>query len=563
MPFASGSRTSPSNSSFGSNVTLGCKEYDEESIWDVFDDLPTTAKSPQQTSSCPKHDNFIIDYVSGSRVCGNCGVIIKKQMIDQEAEWRNLETNNQFSSDPIRCATINPLLPNSSLSTKIVTHGRETSHLSRLNRWQSMPHSERSAYEVFQEIDSKGRDHNVCSAVLMSAKQFYLRVSQKNTALQVKGEKREGLRGGKRQGLIAACLLYACKQHNMPQSQAQIAEILNYKKSDVTRGSNIFLNLIKNDPSLTSSVNDIIDGHHFIRHFGMMLDVDYFIIKYSIEVYDYVKKMGILTGNTAPSIASGCIFLVLECFCPGLHETTIANSCGISKVTVLNVYKQLIPHKLQLLTFVFGSLYCHKTQIDNPITVSKIHKLCKKMSVSPDFGSMQPQVLAATVIYYVMTRIYGSQTKQTGLENFKGRFWNAIRPFNESDLVDCGRKIIWFQNDIDDFFFAVPVMPKVLQKDMIIKQDGLLTDGLLTKKRLKRDRRNLEAEDRRNLETEKLKTTFQKAPPQAICPLTIAEILLGETELPEQPKKKRKYQKKQTKQTLITDLASLNEKYSH
>ena len=564
----------------------------DEDIWDVFKRPAATVQelnNVSHSSACSKHDNFIIDHTSGSKICGNCGVIVKKQMIDQEAEWRNLESNNQFSSDPIRCAIINPLLPNSSLSTKIVTRGRENSHLSRLNRWQSMPHSERSAYEVFQEIDSKGRDHNVCGAVLMSAKQFYLRVSQKNTALQVKGEKREGLRGGKRQGLIAACLLYACKQHNMPHSQAQVAEILGYKKSDVTRGSNIFLNLIKNDPSLTNSVNDIIDGHHFIRHFGMMLDVDYFIIKYSIEVYDYVKKMGILSGNTAPSIASGCIFLVLESFCPGLHESTIANTCGISKVTVLNVYKQLLPHRLQLLSYIFSNRICHSLQIDNPITIDKIHKLCKMLAISINFNDIHPQLLAATVIYFVMLKIANGKLDNT----FKTRFYSTVSPWTEMDLVICGRHIIWYQSDILNFFFNLPVMPKSLRKDMILLKP-------LVEKTKKRERETIidetnycpnEISSQQQTTTTTAKTptnagkpvkpvkpvktvkTVKQNPipihflPQQQKELTpLNTILTGNTnhnqsnETTEPQKKKRKYQKK-TKPSAKDLMSDLEKKY--
>jgi transcription initiation factor TFIIIB Brf1 subunit/transcription initiation factor TFIIB len=410
-------------------------------------------------------------------------------MIDQEAEWRNLDSNNQYSTDPIRCAIINPLLPNSSLSTKIVVNGKETSHLSRLNRWQSMPHNERSVYEVFQELDDKGREHNVSNAILLSAKQFYLRVYQKNSDLLIKGEKREGLRGGKRKGLIAACLLYACKQNNMPRSQTQIAEILDYKKSDVTRGSNIFLNLIKNDTDLKQNINDIIDGHHFVRNFGTMLQVDYSIIKQSLDVYDLVKKMGILSGNTAPSIASGCLFLVLECLCPGLHESVIATSCGISKVTVLNVFKQMLPYKLRLLVFIFINQYCHKLQIENRVIIDKIHKLAKTLAYTTEFKNVQPQVLAATIIYFCVTQTTHSLI---ALESFKLRFWAIISPWTEKQLIECGKILIYYKRDIQLCILECPVFPKAIRKEMKVKPTPEKAENPQKAQKRSREEENLE-----------------------------------------------------------------------
>jgi transcription initiation factor TFIIB len=448
---------------------------DNAEIWNLFEENRNTLKQSKYVDvnsnfstkhGCVVHSDFLIDYSSGTRICGKCGVIVQNKMIDQEAEWRNLDSNNQYTNDPIRCAIINPLLPNSSLSTKIVTRGKENSHLSRLNRWQSMPHNERSVYEVFQELDSKGRTNNVSNAILLSAKQFYLRVYQKNSALLLKGEKREGLRGGKRKGLIAACLYYAHKQNNMPRSQSQIAEILDYKKSDVTRGCNIFLNLIKNDDDLKRNINDIIDGHYFVRNFGMMLQLDYSLIKHSISVYDMVKKMGILSGNTPPSIASGCLYLVLECLCPGIHESLIATGCGISKVTVLNVFKQLLPYKLRLLTFIFINQYCHKLQIGNKVIIDKIHKLGKTLSYTKEFDTIKPQVLAATVIYYVITQ---TTTNISVRDSFKLRFWDIISPWGEKHLVECGKKMVFYQDDIKQNVLDYPIFPKSIRKDMRIK----------------------------------------------------------------------------------------------
>ena len=441
--------------------------FDEDSIWDVFqkDVSQKDNHTIEEPDNCCDHGNYIYDPTFASKICGKCGIILQKRLIIQNQEWRNLKTNNQFASDPVRCSVVNNLLPNSSLSTKIVTRGRETSHLSRLNRWQSMPHSERSVYDVFQELDVKGKRHNISRAVLSSAKHFYLQVYQKNAKLLQEGKKREGLRGGKRQGLIAACLLYACKQNNMPRSQSQIAKILNYKKSDVTRGCNIFLNLIKNDETIGNIVNNIINGHHFVKEYGGILKLDYSVIRCALEIYNHIKKLRILPGNTAPSIAAGSLFLVLECMYPGMHESTIANTCSISKVTVLNVYKQLLPYRLRLLGYIYIEQYCHNLQINNHLTIRKMKKLLKILSYIDTFLDCHPQKFAAVIFYYVISSVNCTTPA------FKSRFLNFIKPWTEEELCEYGRKIILYKKDIQAAFFDDPLYPKCIRKRMIVKSD--------------------------------------------------------------------------------------------
>lgn len=485
------------------DMTRNAQKPQNEKIWNIIEqrqkEIELKKKELTQTneanvSICKhEHGNIITNYSAGRRVCGKCGIVVEKTIISQEAEWRNLKSNSQYSSDPVRCAVINPLLPNSSLSTKIVTKGKETSYLARLNRWQSMPHSERSLYEVFQELDRKGRKNDISGSVLTSAKQFYLRVYQKNAKLLLEGKKREGLRGGKRQGLIAACLFYACKQNNVPRSQTQIAEILEYKKSDVTRGSNIFLNLIKHD-DLSRNINDLINGHHFVRHYGMTLKVSHEVIRCSVYAYDYIKKLRILSASTAPSIASGCLFLVLTCLYPNIHESVVAKTCGISKVTILNVYKQLAPYKFQILSYIFAKDITNSLQIFNEFTIRKIKRITKHVSLTPDFHKFHPQLLAATIVFYV---IFKSNREELP-DEFSETFWLKIHPWKEKDLVECGCILVRYSEHINKLYLDEVIVPPNLclpPPKTCNRPDGR---GILKRKRI-------DAAD--NCETKRVKST--------------------------------------------------------
>ena len=116
-------------------------EKDEDEIWNVFNDYDkncgncgnyeiqgnggnggneqdTNVNNENNENNQCVHGNYIFDPTSSSQICGNCGIILQSRMINHEPEWRNMKSNNQYTSDPIRCATVSNLLPTSSLSTK-------------------------------------------------------------------------------------------------------------------------------------------------------------------------------------------------------------------------------------------------------------------------------------------------------------------------------------------------------------------------------------------------------------------------------------------------------------
>ncbi len=81
----------------------------------------------------------------------------------------------------------------------------------KLNRWSSLSPVERSLYAVFGKIEKACNRHHVPSGVQYSAKWLFKRVYDQNLEKQRQGHKREGLRGPKRDGLIAACVYMAFK----------------------------------------------------------------------------------------------------------------------------------------------------------------------------------------------------------------------------------------------------------------------------------------------------------------------------------------------------------------
>ena len=178
-----------------------------DDVWDVFDNLDEEQTdiiddTPALFKNCG-HSETVFDEHGSYEICTNCGLIIQERIIDCSPEWRQITNSHQYSSDPIRCSIINPLLPQSSLSTTISIKGRSNATnylLMQMNKWQSMPYVERSMFEVFSHLDEQCR-YTISKAIVYAAKIYYGKVYRKNIDLLKLGKKREGLRGKKRKGL--------------------------------------------------------------------------------------------------------------------------------------------------------------------------------------------------------------------------------------------------------------------------------------------------------------------------------------------------------------------------
>lgn len=442
------------------------EEKEESEVWNVFDENDESSSEeiedkneqmPKIFSNCA-HSETIFDDKGSYEICSTCGLIIQEGIIDSSPEWRMMG-NSQYSTDPVRCSMINPLLPQSSMSTTIAIKGKSSASsylLMTMNKWQSMPYTERSMFDVFSYLDEQCR-YSVSKAIVHAAKIFYRKVYKKNIDLLNSGKKREGLRGKKRKGLISACLFYACKQNNEPRTKQAVADILNIPKTCVTKGCKIFLDLLKDDESTTNendSVLDVMNAKHFIEQYGKELQLDHDTIRYTLALYNEMEQSGLYFGNQAPSVAAGVLYMMLKCLFPGINESYITNKCTITKVTITNVYRQLQSHEDYLLFNVFAKDLYSKLNQTSQITLFKILSLGKYFLLHSKFALIDhPKLFAATITYIVM--YYSSNCRFD-----KKIILKHIHPWTESDLCRLSIPLIFYKQSIFDLVIHPIIYPK-------------------------------------------------------------------------------------------------------
>ncbi|KAJ3352318.1 hypothetical protein GGF32_003806 [Allomyces javanicus] len=171
----------------------------------------------------------------GQCVCAGCGVIVKSKMVESTAEWRGLDPKVAAPyNTAARCAPVGDLLP--SLHTSSANH--TSKRLRQVQHWNNVPLCDRSlcvAYGDFKKTCSRLRFPDCVARTMF---ELYSRISK--IIKERQGIKKSHLRPA----LRAACMYFALRQTGTPYERREIAELLDVPQKIVTKGYNLFLDLI-------------------------------------------------------------------------------------------------------------------------------------------------------------------------------------------------------------------------------------------------------------------------------------------------------------------------------
>jgi len=326
-------------------------KFDIEQIIEQFTQDTTTpvvdSEEPEMSNvyKCPNCHHFGLYVDEGVLLCRDCQCEYGG-LIDDNAEWRNYSSDDHRMTDPTRCgSSINPLLIESSYGTSL---GHSTNnyfnHLKKINNWQSMPYHERSLKKVFDSLTQNGYNSGLTLNIVEFSHKLFSEVSKLQNVV---GETKLS-RGDIRDGLIAACLFYACKEYEVSRSPQEIGKNCNIQTSDVTRGINLFYELMKNSKSI--NLNKYITKYSdFVERYCNNLGISAKLTNEIMALGKKVDELKILTKNTPQAMACGCIFFVVTMYNMNITKTNISDKCGISVPTITKSYDGLLPYTQKLI----------------------------------------------------------------------------------------------------------------------------------------------------------------------------------------------------------------------
>ena len=237
---------------------------------------------------------------------------------------------NQDSGKPqtvARCGgPASEFFPSSSLSTKIV--GKCSPLMQRIHNQQCMSYTERARWHTFESMQQMAGDKgNLAPVTIDTAKRYYIEMS-----------KRKLSRGAIRQGLIACCIMYACKDSGFCRSVKEISEMSGVDCSIINKSSKIFEKIMadvlrKDNKNIKStSVEDLIS--RYINMMNLEKSLQIALSKKVRSIANAASKSTLLQGKTPTAATTSYIFVALEILGHTCDKKQLAGLFKISLVTI-------------------------------------------------------------------------------------------------------------------------------------------------------------------------------------------------------------------------------------
>ena len=275
---------------------------------------------------------------NGISVCKKCGKMSEK-IIEHNAEWRYYGSDDSKSSDPTRCGMpTNFLLKESSLGSAIAYGGINNPDMAKIRKyhiWNAMPYKERSLYNVFDAISVRSINSGIPACIIEDAKENYKLLDESQIS-----------RGSNRKGLIAACIYNACKKRCVPRSAKEIAKIFNLNITNMTRGCKHFMDIMNmhKKSDMNTAMKSTKPGD-FVDRFCSNINISDDLKGLCVKITNKVDEYSLVSSNTPPSVAAGCIYMICNFCKTGITKKDISQTCGISEVTISKCYKKISEYK--------------------------------------------------------------------------------------------------------------------------------------------------------------------------------------------------------------------------
>ena len=312
----------------------------EEYDWSMFE----VKKEHEDGHVCPDcdTDQHIVMH-DEEVICTACGNHLG-YLIDSSAEYRWFGSDDR-GPDPSRVGNpLNPLLPESSLGTRILARPNDSKVMRRIRQyhlWSIMPYRERTLWNVFEILQVRGSTAGIGNAIIEEAKQLYAQISPLCIC-----------RGQQKEALIAACLYESLKRHDTPRRPVEIAEIFQIDVKLITRGVKQFSGLLEEHLHTVATVtvekkSEIVSTtfRHYLEPAICRLETPRAlhgqILEFASKIGDAIDELGICPETTPSSLAASSLAIACEKF--GIKKTNveIAKVCSISTATLQKCLKRI------------------------------------------------------------------------------------------------------------------------------------------------------------------------------------------------------------------------------
>ncbi|MFX0059891.1 MAG: transcription initiation factor IIB family protein [Candidatus Hodarchaeota archaeon] len=275
---------------------------------------------------CPECEGKTISVQEkGEVVCSSCGLVISERSLDISHSGKRAFTKQEKERRERTGSPISILLPDMGLSTIIDKSSIKNPDLKRAAKWNSrMTWDKRNMLIATTELKRIGSNLNLPDHVKKSAIRLYIEAFKKKL-----------LRGRSINGMVAACLYFACRDKKIPRTLQEILDETSINAKNVRR---CYRTLIREMNLKAPSTDPVSLIPRFIAELGLDLDTENTTIKI---LQSFTSKFS-TSGKDPKGLCAGALYLVSKKKEKRISQKEIANVVGVTEVTLRSRYKDLV-----------------------------------------------------------------------------------------------------------------------------------------------------------------------------------------------------------------------------
>lgn len=288
--------------------------------------METKSEINSLSNTCPECGGKIISIQSkGEIVCGQCGLVISERLLDIYHSGKRAFTKQEKEKRERTGSPISILLPDMGLSTVIDKNNIKNPDLKRAAKWNSrMTWDKRNMLIATTELKRIGSNLNLPGHIKKSAIRLYKEAFKKKL-----------LRGRSINGMVAACLYFACREKKIPRTLQEILDETSVNAKNVRR---CYRTIIRELNLKVPSTDPISLIPRFIAELNLDADVE----KTTINILQTFISNYSTSGKDPKGLCAGALYLVCKVRNKRISQKEIANLVGVTEVTLRSRYKELI-----------------------------------------------------------------------------------------------------------------------------------------------------------------------------------------------------------------------------
>lgn len=278
------------------------------------------------SNSCPECGGIeILLHERGETVCGQCGLVISERNVDVSHSGKRAFTKQEKESRERTGSPISILLPDMGLSTIIDKNNIKSPDLKRAAKWNSrMTWDKRNMLIATTELKRISSNLTLPNHVKKTAIRLYIEAFKKKL-----------LRGRSINGMVAACLYFACRERRIPRTLQEILDQSSVHAKNVRR---CYRTLIRELNLKVPSTDPI----SLIPRFIAELDLDADAENTTVKILQRFTSKYSTSGKDPKGLCAGALYLVCRKKEKKISQKEIANLVGVTEVTLRSRYKELI-----------------------------------------------------------------------------------------------------------------------------------------------------------------------------------------------------------------------------